>query len=676
MPNPLLTRWRKVPERTRGYLVALFLVAAATFASYALRTYLDRSIFILFIAPVAMTAWYAGRGPAAAATILSAVGADWVFLDHNAIFIPTDPHQLVGLGAFFLSGFIIVQLSGLLRASRDAALQNAAILEEQAMELELQTAELEQQTAELEQQTQEAQTLSEELEEAHEALKLSSQLQLSEAQSLAKLGSWEWDIRTNEIKWSDEMFRLYGMEPGAAAVDYDRYQELLHPEDRPIALETINESLKTGKPFSYDHRVMRLDGAERIFHARGKVLHDASGAVVGMLGTGQDVTEARRASEALQKAGEAAARQAAAEAAAGHLNRVLAQAPVAVMVMAGPDHRFELVNAQACSILGPLETLLGRTVSEALPELEAQGFVQLMNSVYQNNEAYVGTEVPARVRATGDERYYNFVYQPLTNDEGVYGILVVANDVSDLVEARLTSERARREAVAASKAKSDFLARMSHELRTPLAAIIGYGELLEDGITGPVTVEQKRQLGRIRSSANHLLAIIDEILTLARMEAGKEKAVMHEIDVGDLMESVATMAEPLAAAKGLGFTLQPVPAGTLMKTDPVKLRQVLLNLLSNGVKYTDKGDLAVNAELSDGRISFFVRDTGIGVDESHLAQIFEPFWQVEQTTTRRAGGTGLGLAVTRQFVELLGGTLSVESEVGAGSTFTVSLPLR
>jgi signal transduction histidine kinase len=215
---------------------------------------------------------------------------------------------------------------------------------------------------------------------------------------------------------------------------------------------------------------------------------------------------------------------------------------------------------------------------------------------------------------------------------------------------------------------------MSHELRTPLAAIMGYGELLADGITGPVNEEQKRQLARIRASANHLLSIIDEILTLARMEAGKEKADLHDVDVTELMDSVASMAEPLASAKGLAFKVEVEPRDLQVHTDPVKLRQVLLNLLSNAVKYTDAGSITVKSVANNGVVDFSVTDTGVGVGEEHLEKIFEPFWQVEHTTTRRAGGTGLGLAVTRQFVDLLGGKIEVESELGRGSTFRVLIP--
>jgi signal transduction histidine kinase len=344
-------------------------------------------------------------------------------------------------------------------------------------------------------------------------------------------------------------------------------------------------------------------------------------------------------------------------------------------VLYGPEHRFEMINEKGTEMIGRTG-LLGKTVAEALPEVAAQGFVQLLDSVFQNNEPFIGNEMPARLSfdESASGGYYNFVFQPLSDDNGVYAVLVVAVDVSALVQSRLAAEKAQLEAVAASRAKSDFLARMSHELRTPLAAIIGYGELLYDGVTGPVTEEQKRQLSRIRSSANHLLSIIEEILTLSRMDAGKEKVHVEHVDVNELLDSVASMAEPLVGAKGLNFTLEKHEDAAEIETDSIKLRQVLINLLSNAVKYTDSGTVSLKSEVRNGAIDFSVIDTGIGVSPEHHEKIFEPFWQVEDTTTRRAGGTGLGLAVTRQFVDLLGGSIDVTSAPGKGSTFRVSIP--
>jgi signal transduction histidine kinase len=432
----------------------------------------------------------------------------------------------------------------------------------------------------------------------------------------------------------------------------------------------------TGEPFTFHHRIVRSDGVERIFHARGKVIVGENGRAVRMIGTGQDVTETRRAESVLRNAAEFAAKQQAAESAARHLDRVLSQAPVVIAVLKGRDHVFELANARATKMLGSRD-LIGKPLGEAIPNAVGGQYAALLNRVYETGEPFIGREMFAQIDPSveGSSGYFNFVFQPLTNDDGVYAILIVANEVTDLVRSRQAAEEAQHIALSASHAKSDFLARMSHELRTPLAAIIGYGELLADGITGPVNPEQERQLGRIRSSANHLLAIIEEILTLSRVEAGKEKARFEEVELHDLLESVSAMAEPLAAAKGLKFNLETAPHATI-RTDPMKVRQVLLNLISNAVKYTDAGVVSLKSDVTDGHVDFLVSDTGLGIDKDHLEKIFEPFWQVEQATTRRTGGTGLGLAVTRQFVDLLGGTVGVQSELGKGSTFHVTIPVQ
>ena len=667
MPKRVIVAWRRVPETRRGYIVAFVSVVAATIAVLLLREYLDKSIFILFAAPVAMASWYAGRGPALLAIGLGVLAADLVFLERRLGVVPVHTADTVAIGIFVVVGLTIVHLTGLIRQARAEAQLYAAQLENQAMELELQAAELEQ-------QVQEAQELSEELESAQETLKKNTSAQLAEAQALARLGSWEWNITDNALQWSDEMYRLYGLEPGEEPITFERYQSLLHPDDREASREIIAQALESGDSFSFDHRVIRPDGVERIFHGRGKVIRNPAGHAVRMLGTGQDVTESRRAEAALRSATEYAAKQQTAEAAARHLNRVFSQAPVLIAVLKGPNHVIELVNEKGFELIGDPE-IVGKTMAEGMPATTAL-FGPLLKEVYSTGAPFVGRELSPN---PGDpeeaRRYFNFVFQPLSEEGDVYAVLVVASEVTDLVQARLSAEKAQQEAVNASRAKSDFLARMSHELRTPLAAIIGYGELLADGITGPVNDEQVRQLTRIRWSANHLLAIIDEILTLARMEAGKEKVEIHQVEVPQLMESVASMAEPLAAAKGLAFEFVPPADDVTVETDPMKLRQVLLNLISNAVKYTDKGTVTISSERRDGAVDFLVKDTGVGVADEHLEKIFEPFWQVEQTTTRRSGGTGLGLAVTRQFVDLLGGSIAVESRLGEGSTFRVSVPV-
>jgi signal transduction histidine kinase len=245
------------------------------------------------------------------------------------------------------------------------------------------------------------------------------------------------------------------------------------------------------------------------------------------------------------------------------------------------------------------------------------------------------------------------------------------------LEAAGEAERARAEAEQASRAKSDFVAMMSHELRTPLNAIIGYTDLLVEGIPDPVTAGQRVQLGRVQASARHLLELIDEVLMLSRLEAGREVIVPREIIVADLLDQAAVMVEPMAKARRLQLEVRRPSPELTVETDAGKLRQILLNLLTNAVKFTDEGSVTLSAaEDGDERVAFRVEDTGAGIAPEHHDRIFDSFWQVQQTMTRRVGGAGLGLNVARQLARLLGGDVTVESAVGKGSTFTLRLPKR
>ena len=238
------------------------------------------------------------------------------------------------------------------------------------------------------------------------------------------------------------------------------------------------------------------------------------------------------------------------------------------------------------------------------------------------------------------------------------------------------AQAARAEAESANGAKSDFLAVMSHELRTPLAAIMGYQELLADGITGPITDAQAQQLGRIKLSARHLLTLIDEILTFTRLDAGRETVLEETVELDQVLRDAFEIIEPLAEGKKLDLRLTSPGPGVVIQTDPTKLRQILVNLLSNAVKFTPEGHVALSGELVGDQVVLIVSDSGIGIGEEHLGRIFDPFWQVEQKATRRASGTGLGLTVSRRLSNLLGGDVAVTSEPGKGTTFTVTLPAK
>jgi len=253
---------------------------------------------------------------------------------------------------------------------------------------------------------------------------------------------------------------------------------------------------------------------------------------------------------------------------------------------------------------------------------------------------------------------------------------------------RLADELARRAAIAidnarlyadaqdANRAKSDFLAIVSHELRTPLNAIMGYADLIDSGISGQVSEKQRQQLGRVRASARHLLQLIEEILSFARLESGGTELELESTTIEALAEDVTALIEPLSEGKSLALNVEVQDGATIITTDVGKARQILVNLLSNAVKFTRQGTVTLAAHVEKQHVLFEVRDTGIGIDPEVAHRIFDPFWQAEKPNTRRVGGTGLGLSIARRFASLLNGDIRLDSQVGRGSSFTLRLPLQ
>jgi signal transduction histidine kinase len=245
---------------------------------------------------------------------------------------------------------------------------------------------------------------------------------------------------------------------------------------------------------------------------------------------------------------------------------------------------------------------------------------------------------------------------------------------AERAESLVRERAARREAESASSAKTDFLAVMSHELRTPLNAIIGYVSLLADGITGPVNDHQRAQLDRVKASATHLLTLIEQILSLSRIEARREDVRFEQIDARALVADATGLVEPLMTSKGLALELDLPPDASVVETDVTKVRQILLNLLTNASKFTDRGTVRCCVRGDGTAIVFDVSDTGRGIATQDLQHVFEVFWQGGVGDRERPEGLGLGLSVSRRLAQLLGGDITVASVLGQGSTFSLRLP--
>jgi len=227
-----------------------------------------------------------------------------------------------------------------------------------------------------------------------------------------------------------------------------------------------------------------------------------------------------------------------------------------------------------------------------------------------------------------------------------------------------------------SKHKSQFLANMSHELRTPLNAILGYSELLIDGIYGEIGEKAHGVLERLHTNGRHLLGLINDILDLSKIEAGQVTLSIGDYSISTLVNSVVTTTESLAREKGLALNTSIAEGLPLGRGDERRLLQVLLNLVGNAIKFTEKGSVEISAGITDQQFLVSVRDTGPGIAEADQMRIFEEFQQVEGASTRTKVGTGLGLAIAKRIIELHGGTITVKSALGAGSTFHVTLPVR
>jgi signal transduction histidine kinase len=350
------------------------------------------------------------------------------------------------------------------------------------------------------------------------------------------------------------------------------------------------------------------------------------------------------------------------------------------VVVLDPGWRYEYVNEAAAALLErPRELMLGRLVWELFPGArDGAAHAGARRALAERRAVTLDTRLSAA------ERWVRATYYPLADRLGVHFRDVTAEKVAEAAreealalehQAREAAEAAFRSMEAANLAKTEFLAVMSHELRTPLTAIQGYAQLLELGVHGPVSEQQRNTLARIQAAQHHLMGLINDVLHHARLEAGRVQLDITDVPIGLLLGEVEGVVAPQAQGKGITLEVVPCDPAIAVHADRAKLMQVLVNLLANAVKFTDPaGAVRVWCEGKRSRVHVHVRDTGVGIPPDMLDAVFEPFVQVDRRLSRRHEGVGLGLAISRDLARRMGGELTVASELGEGSTFTLALP--
>ncbi|HEX2967262.1 MAG TPA: ATP-binding protein, partial [Syntrophorhabdaceae bacterium] len=332
------------------------------------------------------------------------------------------------------------------------------------------------------------------------------------------------------------------------------------------------------------------------------------------------------------------------------------------------------------------EEIVGRNiVGTIVPETDSTGkdLSALAADIAYNPQGYVFNE-NENVLKNGQRVWVSWTNKSIIDSDGkIVEILSVGNDITrrkvaeDLLKITLEElASAKERAEAADRLKSAFLATMSHELRTPLNSIIGFTGIILGGYVGPLNDEQAKQLGMVRNSANHLLSLINDVLDISKIEAGQLKVSVEPFSLKGLIDHVAQSSRPALESKKLALSSVVPDSISVVRSDRRRVEQILLNLISNAVKFTEQGGITIECSSDNGSVIVSVTDTGMGIREEDLGKLFNAFQQVDSGITRRFDGTGLGLYICKKLLDLLGGTIWVTSTWGIGSTFSFTLPVR
>ncbi len=506
-----------------------------------------------------------------------------------------------------------------------------------------------------------------------ERLKVSDE-RLRLALDSTQIGIFEWTVASGHVYYSPGLWAMLGYEHQRMRPTIDAWQSLIHPEDFPLYRQSIETQLDgTASFIEREYRVRARTGEWRWVYIRSKpVAGGADPRPLRIVGTVQDIT-ARREAELALRASQAEARK---------LSLVASKTDNPVLI-GSPAGTIEWVNESFTRVMEyTLEEAVGRNPADFMTGPETSPRKVLLIRAAMARGRALSTDV-VNYSKSGRKYHLHLEIQPVRNEAGVVeNFIAIETDITARVETENQLRLAKAEADAASRAKSEFLASMSHEIRTPMNGVIGMTSLLMES---KLTAEQRDYVNTIRFSGEALLTIINDILDFSKIESGKMDLEYLPFELASCLEETLDLFALSATAKRLElvYHVDPaVPASIL--GDVTRLRQILVNLVNNAVKFTPRGNIAIEVRLASAsagrlaasgrfRLEFTVRDTGIGIPPDRVERLFKAFSQIDSTTTRKYGGTGLGLVISQRLCALMGGDIRVESAVGRGSAFIFTI---
>lgn len=465
-------------------------------------------------------------------------------------------------------------------------------------------------------------------------------------------GTFRWEIATDRIDTDDEFDRLVGQADVAGRQPLDEMIGRVHEDDRERVVAAGRRAAEDGADFDQEFRAVWPDDSVHWLVARGKVYRDEEGRPAYLTGACVDVTERRQREDRF---------------------RALAESIPQFVWIADAEGSVFWYNQRWHDYTGlAFDELKGWGWRQVHHPDHVDRVTEGIRRSFQSGDPWQDT-FPLRGRA-GEWRWFLGRAQPIRDAGGAVELWFGTNtDITELREAELARDRALAETQRANETKAAFLATLSHDLRTPLNAVNGYASLILENLYGPVTPQQEQALDRVLRANDHLLALVEDILHFAKLESGSIEMELEALDVVDVLAQVQPFVGPQMEAKGLRYECRADGGDLRVRADRERLTQVLVNLLTNAVKFTDEGSVRVDADAGDDVVRIRVSDTGPGIRDDQIAAIFEPFVQSGVRKGAREG-FGLGLAISRQLARAMDGDLDVESEPGRGSTFTLTLP--